>query len=195
MARPIQFDRETVLDSAMHTFWENGYAGTSIAALLEATGLKPGSLYAAFNSKEALFMASLDNYAQQSVKRTRRALNASESPLSDLRNYLYGLADKVASTSRTGHSCLLVNTALELSTHNRPVRDRVNRHLGRMEALFRDSLERARDCGELSRDKNPDALAAYIMTTIWGLRVLGGTSSDPGRAKAVVRQLVDLLEN
>ena len=194
MARPVQFDREAVLNRAMHAFWEHGYAATSMATLLEETRLKPGSLYAAFQSKEALFLASLDHYAEQSLARISDALHRSESPMSDLRDYLQGLAESSATATRKSYSCLLVNTALELSAHNVKVKERVDRHLGEIEALFRECLERAQACEELGGEAKPEDLAAYIMTMIWGLRVLGGTASDPARAYSVVRQLLQVLD-
>ena len=47
----------------MKAFWEHGYAATSITQLVDATHLQPGSLYAAFDSKQGLFLAVLDHYA------------------------------------------------------------------------------------------------------------------------------------
>ena len=59
MARPAQYDRDKILDKAMQTFWEHGYCATSMATLVQTTDLKPGSLYAAFESKQGLFLATL----------------------------------------------------------------------------------------------------------------------------------------
>ena len=80
MARPAQFERDDVLEKAMQVFWEQGYNATSMASLVDATSLKPGSIYAAFDSKEGLFLAALDHYAQQSVARIKRALAGADTP-------------------------------------------------------------------------------------------------------------------
>ena len=48
MARPRQFDPEEVLDRSMHVFWKRGYHDTSVDDLVNATGVRPGSLYDAF---------------------------------------------------------------------------------------------------------------------------------------------------
>ena len=39
MARTPEFDREQVLDAALHAFWRKGYEATTLSDLLEATGL------------------------------------------------------------------------------------------------------------------------------------------------------------
>ncbi len=60
--RPRSFDRDAALRRAMELFWARGYEHASVAALGEAMGLSPPSLYAAFGSKEQLFREACDLY-------------------------------------------------------------------------------------------------------------------------------------
>jgi TetR/AcrR family transcriptional repressor of nem operon len=193
MARPIQFEREDVLEKAMQAFWDHGYNATSMADLVKSTDLRPGSIYAAFDSKEGLFLAVLDHYGARSLIRIEHELAKADSPLEGIRSFFLKLGRDSAG-EQAKRSCLLVNTVLELSRHNETVQIRVNRHLEAIEALFRHALEVAQGSGELSPDKDPNALAALLMTSIWGLRVLGGTTPVPARTKAVVEQLLTLLK-
>ena len=62
--RPRSFDEANVLDIAKVLFWERGYEGTSIKDLTDAMGMTPPSLYAAFDSKEALYRRVLDRYVE-----------------------------------------------------------------------------------------------------------------------------------
>ena len=62
MPRPPGYQRSTVLGRATELFWRRGYGATSVADLVTATGLKPGSLYAAFGSKKGLFLEVLAQY-------------------------------------------------------------------------------------------------------------------------------------
>jgi TetR/AcrR family transcriptional repressor of nem operon len=193
MARPTQFERAEVLEKAMEAFWDHGYGGTSMADLIQVTSLHPGSLYAAFHSKEGLFLAALDHYGQTGMARIEGTLAEADSPLEGIRTYFRQLAEAAASP-RAKRGCLLVNTVLELARHNKTVQNRVTRHLDALEALLRRTLEAAQANGELSSDKDPVALAAFFMCNIWGLRVLGGTAPMPERTEAVVGQLLALLE-
>lgn len=193
MARPAEFDREQVLDRAMQAFWNQGYCATSMAKLTQTTELKPGSLYAAFKSKEGLFLAALDHYGERSVHKIRQTLFSADTPLGGVRVFFRQLsADATESEAR--RSCFLVNTVLEVAGRNRQVRERVNHHLDAIEVLFRQALEAARERGELAPDKDPEALAAFIMTNIWGLRVLLVGGADPQRVRLVVDQLLGLLD-
>ena len=59
MGRKRSFDDDAVLARAREVFLEHGYEGTSIDALVKATGLLRGSLYGAFGSKRGMFLAAL----------------------------------------------------------------------------------------------------------------------------------------
>lgn len=60
--RPRAFDRTAALDQATRLFWEKGFEATSIADLTQAMGIGAPSLYAAFGSKEALYVEALGHY-------------------------------------------------------------------------------------------------------------------------------------
>jgi TetR/AcrR family transcriptional repressor of nem operon len=193
MARPVQFDRNDVLEKAMQAFWDQGFNATSMSDLAGVTDLRPGSIYAAFDSKEGLFLAALDHYAEHSMAKIERVLTEADSPLDGIRSYFRKLGREAAG-EHANRSCLLTNTVLEMARQNEIVQKRVNRHLGAIETLFRQALESAQTNGELSPDKDPEALAAFLMTSIWGLRVLGGTNPAPARTRSVINQLLTLLE-
>lgn len=176
----------------MLAFWNQGYCATSMANLTESTHLNPGSLYAAFDSKEGLFLAALDHYGKRSVEEIRQVLDSGNTPLDGVRAFLRRLA---ASTTKpeAKRSCFLVNTMLEVARHNERVRALSNNYLRKIEGLFRQNLQAARERGELAADKDPEALATFIMTNIWGLRVLLAAGANATRVRFTVDQLLSAL--
>lgn len=48
----------------MVAFWEHGYAGTNLPELLDAMSLTRGSFYKAFHDKHAVYLRSIDHYAE-----------------------------------------------------------------------------------------------------------------------------------
>ncbi|PKV09344.1 helix-turn-helix domain-containing protein [Bifidobacterium asteroides] len=74
MGRKRSFDDDEVLARAREVFLEHGYEGTSIDALVKATGLLRGSLYGAFSSKRGMFVAALRD-ATDSKSRDSEVLN------------------------------------------------------------------------------------------------------------------------
>jgi AcrR family transcriptional regulator len=64
IGRPREFDRELALKTAMLVFWRKGFLATSMKDLCDAMGIRSPSLYAAFGSKEALYLEAVEYYAK-----------------------------------------------------------------------------------------------------------------------------------
>ena len=69
MGRPKNFSREDVLEKAMPVFWKQGFAGTSLQDLEQATGVNKSGLYSEFRDKEDLFLECLRHYLESLGKR------------------------------------------------------------------------------------------------------------------------------
>src|ERR1700735_4804901 len=69
MGRPKNFSREDVLEKAMPVFWKQGFAGTSLQDLEQATGVNKSGLYSEFRDKEDLFLEVLRHYLESLPKR------------------------------------------------------------------------------------------------------------------------------
>ncbi len=191
MARTIEFNRDEVLQNAMNTFWQKGYSMTSIPNLVSATQLNPGSIYAAFDSKEGLFLETLEFYGQRSLATLQQIIIEANSPLTGIENFFHALINKTDDENQNG--CLLVNTILEMSSHNSKIQEQANKQLNAVETELLDALEQAQSLGELSNQANLETLAKYLMVNIWGLRVMaksGSLKKDTGARAAVLDQIL-----
>lgn len=74
MARPRSFDEQQVLTQCGDMFRRQGYDATSVDDLVAATGLKRGSLYQAFGSKQGVFLSVLQSVLQNMPDGTLRNL-------------------------------------------------------------------------------------------------------------------------
>ena len=54
----------------MLAFWRKGFAATSMNDLCDAMGVRSPSLYAAFGSKEALYLEAIQHYVETSDPRS-----------------------------------------------------------------------------------------------------------------------------
>ncbi|GAA2138166.1 TetR/AcrR family transcriptional regulator [Kitasatospora kazusensis] len=163
------WDQAEVLTSAMRLFRRRGYLGASLRDIEEATGLHPGSLYRAFDSKEGLFQAALDAYNDQVVRaRVRVHLLEPADPVAGIRSFF-------TSAFETGldpdPGCLLTNTAVESFTVPQAAAG-VQRGLEAIEAGFADALTRARALGRLSAGLDVGVSAAQLLALYQGLLVL-----------------------
>lgn len=177
MARPREFDSEAALERAMHAFWAKGFKATSLDDLCSATGLSRSSLYAAFGGKRALLHRSLARYEEQGIARIKAAL-AKPLPIREaITTFVGELIDRiVAGPGRTG--CFIGNCAAELAGQDRATAARVRQSLARVEATFRDALERARARGEIAASADIESLARFLVSGIQGLRLIGKANPD-----------------
>src|SRR5437879_13074253 len=165
MPRPREFEPEQVLDSAMPPFRERGYRATSVADLVRATGVKPGSLYAAFpGGKHALLMGSLDRYSKLVVPQKLGELGQPGASVAEIRAYFDGLVrDLLSPEGRQG--CLLVNSAIEKAAEDDEVAAVVRGHLARLERCFTAALRTAIRRGEVPASADPVGKAHPLVPT------------------------------
>ncbi|EPX76142.1 TetR/AcrR family transcriptional regulator [Salipiger mucosus] len=189
MARTASYDRDAALDAAMVLFWTKGYHATSLKDLEATLSMKPGSIYAAFQSKEALFRATLDRYAKRMTSELEALISSSASPLSAMQAHLRGLAD-LAPCDRPSTACMLVKSLLEVPQESE-LRAFITGHLDRVEQVIGAALVEARDKGELPKDCDTGRLARRVQTYIFGLKVQAQRETDPERMRDLCSDLAE----
>lgn len=179
MPRGPAFDRDEVVARARALFWERGWAGTSTRDLSTALDLRPGSLYAAFGSKEGLYAAALDRHAAEQAERLAAA-EAEGGPMAALRGLLEGAAGPT-------RSCMLVKTLLETGPAQRALAARAGALLAEAEARFAGLFARAQAAGAVAARHDPAALARRFQSDLTGLRALA--ERDAAGAAALAADL------
>ena len=69
-----QFDEQEMIATALDVFWRKGLHDATMQDLAAATGVQRGSLYNAYGDKEAIFLRAFDQYAEQFLDASARAL-------------------------------------------------------------------------------------------------------------------------
>src|SRR5277367_4524742 len=139
IGRPREFDIDRVLEKAMELFWRQGYEGTSLTDLTRELGLTRPSLYAAFESKEELFLRALDLYESRAGYR-QAALTATTAE-AYARALLDGAAD-LHGDNRNPPGCLGVQSALACAPQSDAIRRELIRRRQVGEGIIRDRLKR-----------------------------------------------------
>ena len=176
----------------MAVFWSRGYGHTSIGDLVKATGLKPGSLYAAFGSKKGVFLEVLDEYNRGFVRRIRHISASDASKIAAIRQMLGEIVNGSAS-GQDCRGCLSVNALLELAQHEPDIAQRIEAHNRSVRLGFAELIRAAQAEGELPQGKNPDGMAAFLVNNIWGLRVNCRSQPDRAELEAVVDSVLEAL--
>src|ERR1700709_2757344 len=111
MARNRSFDLESTVAAASEVFRREGYAGASMRDLADATGLGSGSLYAAFGSKDGLYLAALDLYRQRYAPPLADLLHSAEGDFREvIRAVFVSVVDDIVQDGQR-QACLIVGAA------------------------------------------------------------------------------------
>lgn len=181
--RPRGFEEEDVVDRAREAFWENGYAATSIRTLSDELEVLPGSLHAAFGSKRALFLRSLQDFAEMSRSSVQPLAN-SDAPLEAVRRLLESVLD--AAREAPGRGCMLGNTAIELLPQDEEAREIVHAGLRAFEHGIEGGLRGAQEAGEVHEDIDCRSQARLLVALVQGLHVTARAELAPEKLHDVI---------
>jgi AcrR family transcriptional regulator len=187
--RPREFDRQEALHAALTLFWRQGYEPTSLNQLKEVMGgISPTSFYAAFGSKERLFLEVLDLYRSSHGQVTDVLHDASISPRRAIETCL-----KQSALMQTNAShplgCLIVLGA----SNSGPSSDEVVRALkderDRNRLAIAAQIQRAISKGDL-----PEKTDAVALTTLFNTFLVGlSTAARDGASKEQLLRSVDMI--
>lgn len=192
MARPRQFDEETVLRAVCDQFWHAGYAATSLQDLMRVTGLGKGSLYAAFGDKHELFLRVLRRYAASLDRAVRGSIDSAPRAIDALRSFVMTpVGDPAGHAARRG--CFLANSTTELASTDPAVAAEAQRAYEGITATLTEGVRRAQVEGDLSASADPAGVARALLAAQQGLTYMGRTGMDVEMLSATADSLAAQL--
>jgi len=192
MARHKEYVKEEVLEAATQLFWKNGYEGTSMNGLVEATGLHRRSMYEEFGDKDGLFLECIDHFVHKTTKDVSVLLKQVPLGFHNIESFFSNRVDYVATRKFKG--CLLVKSAVEKELLNADAQKKIQFFLALTEKAFYECLHAAQEQGEIHKDKNCKMLAKYFMCFLEGLMVMGQTTSSKQELKGVAETVLSTVK-
>ncbi|WP_136248413.1 TetR/AcrR family transcriptional regulator [Halomonas borealis] len=193
MPRTTRHNRQESLEKALTLFWLKGFHATSLKDLETTLDMRPGSIYAAFGSKDQLFQEALSRYAQRALAELDRILWAHDSALDGLAAYLRQLGG-LRERELPSRACMLVKSLLELGDREAAAREKADTLLDGMEARFIERFAAARAQGELAPDQDPVRLGGRLQAEVMGLRSYAQRDIESDALKALAEDMAQSVE-
>ena len=171
MGRQPAFEREEVLDKATQVFLSNGYQRTTIKDITKATGLQPGSIYSAFENKSGLYTEVIEHYTKRQLAVLDKCCEENDTHIGALKSFFKLTGEHIANRLPDAH-CLLVYGAFEIPKDEKELRYYVQLKLQEIESRIYVQLIKAQENNEIFCDEDPVELARFLMTLLFGHRVL-----------------------
>ena len=191
--------RERIVTSAAPLFNRLGFAGASVADLMEAAGLEKGGIYRHFESKEAIALASFDHATRLQGERFRDYMSAAPRGAVE---QLVALAEAMASVAEdpmVAGGCPLLNTAVECDDAEgdfyRELRSRARRAMTRLLSAVRRIVADGVTSRELARSTDPDAEASAFVASIEGAIMLTKLYDDPIHLRHAIARVRERVES
>lgn len=192
MARPREFDEQSVLHAARDQFWTTGYAGTSMDAIAAATGLGKGSLYGAFGGKRELFHRVYDDHCNATIGAADRQLSGDDERAFE-RLTAYLLDHATACAERRQHGCLVAKATAELTEHDEVVSARSLVTFEKVQLALTADLEACQRNGDIDPAADARQLAGLLLTVHRGIEALGKAGIDASTLGGIAETALSCL--
>ncbi len=192
MPKVETFDRKQVLQNATEVFHKNGYNGTSMQDLVDATSLNRSSIYNSFGSKLGMFMEVLTHYRSCGKDNMKKELihthNASDSIKAIFNMYV---EDILNDTNKKG--CLLVNCKSEMTNQEPMIKSFMEQSQDQTTAMLEDIVYKGQMEKIFNQDQTAAQYALYLYSAIQGLRMTGILNNNKEELDNLVNTILKAL--
>ena len=182
IGRPREFDRDAALEAAMLLFWRKGFAVTSMNDLCDAMGVRSPSLYAAFGSKEELYLEAIEHYVQTQGPPVWGKLAEGATARAGIENLLIAGTESLPKSRAIPAGCMATLAAVgdEWPAAIARVIKKVRLE---MLGMLRSRLETAVAKGELPASTDIDGLSRFYLSVFQGMAI----QAQDGATRAELR--------
>ena len=193
MGRQPSFNRERVLNKATDVFLKRGFQGTTIKDITQATGLQPGSIYSAFENKTGLYTEVIQHYTDKQVSILENVCEKTDTHIGAIRAFFDSMGKSISSNSGDGH-CLLVRGLFEVPESQKELRYYVQLKIHEIESRIYALLVKAKENNEIVPEENPIELARFLMTLLFGHRVLAQLKPSESTVNNTIERVFKIIE-
>src|SRR5213592_3937116 len=157
--------RDQILRAGLPVLFRYGYHGASVRDICAAAGAPQGSFTNHFRSKEAFAMEVLDQYFDYLKELVAAALtDETRTPRQRLKRYLDVITDKLE-RDRWMIGCLIGDFSLQVSSHSRLLRKRLDSIFREWRTLFASCIAAAQAAGEVDPRFDATELAEFLLAS------------------------------
>ena len=185
--------RQRILRQAAGVFNRQGYFGTSLTDIMDATGLEKGGLYNHFASKDDLALQAFD-YVVDLVRQEFGAAVKGHANAVDRLTAVTKVFRRMSEGFPVEGGCPVFNTAVEADDAHPALRERARRAMDEWHTFLRRIVMRGTEKGEIRPGIDPDALATLLIATLEGAVLLSKLYGEPAPVNRAVDHLITYLE-
>jgi TetR/AcrR family transcriptional regulator, transcriptional repressor for nem operon len=192
MARPREFDDAAVVNQVANVFTTHGYNGTTMAMLVEATGMGKQSLYNAFGDKEALYLQAIDCASARFGKRLD-GMDRAATGIQAIELFFTVLVGQCTSKEAAESNCIVSSGLLE-GISEQLISEKLKRTWDNNHQFLSAQLARGQKDGTVRNDLPVSELADIAMVVMGGLRVSARALKQASHIRKAAQNCLVLLK-
>jgi TetR/AcrR family transcriptional regulator, transcriptional repressor for nem operon len=189
-----QQTKARIVQQAAAVFNQKGYAGSSIADIMQATGLKKGGIYNHFQSKDELAVAAFDYAVSLMSQEVWSAVKTKRNAIARLQALVSSYLVYIETPPIVG-GCPILNTAIEADDTDSPLRDRVIAAINNWRNLIVRIINQGIKKGEIPATIEPDTVATIIICNIEGAIMMSQLEKNPVHLERAVSHLQQYIQS
>ncbi|MCX6395423.1 MAG: TetR/AcrR family transcriptional regulator [Propionibacteriales bacterium] len=183
VSRRAQYSASTkraLVDEATKLFTSQGYAATSLDAIVTSARVTKGALYHHFSGKQAIFEAVFEKIETDAVTRVRKALKGSRDPWDKA---LVGLRAFMDIVQDAGYQRVVIQEGPAVLGYERFREQEERSSFGLVQEMVKSVLQ------EATYDTSPEMLETFSRIFFGALSAAGESVSTSANPKAAVAQV------
>lgn len=178
MPRAIE-TREHIIQQAAPIFNRKGFAATSMADIMAATGLKKGGIYNHFQSKDELAIAAFDFYIELIRAEYRTVVKQERHSIPRLNAIVTVFCDILSDpNSFIQGGCPILNTSVDSADTHPLLRQRSQQAMDGWRRLIRKIIIFGIRHQELKEAINPENTATFVIASLEGALMMSRLYND-----------------
>lgn len=183
-----------IIEKTAIVFNRNGYTGTSLSDITEATGLTKGAIYGNFTNKEELALAAFSFIVKYQLDEIKEIVQTIESPLAKLfaiTNFHRNYYDKLLEYG----GCPIVNVGVDANHTNPALFVRVKYVIDKIQGSLASIIEDGIFLGEIKDDINAMKYGVRIYSLIQGAVFTAMMSKDEKVLIDMMNHVDSMIQN
>ena len=178
--RPVQPlpHKERLLRSGMKLFYEQGFHGTTVDAVLAAAEVPKGSFYHHFGSKDAFAQAVLDRYLWFQLEVLQKWVDKKDVSTADKIAGHFNDMVRMFVKSGCQRGCLTGKLSTEVAGTSELFRNKLSEQISRWRDALVDILRHGQDRGDVRLTEQPEDIAAAVFAIMQGAFVVALSTRD-----------------
>lgn len=185
-----------LLEATMDLIWSRSYGAVSVDDICEVAGVKKGSFYHFFKSKDELVAAALDARWEEVRQVYDRIFSASKPPLERFKEGFYWIYERQkAFAQKHGRvlGCPFSSIATETIAADPMVREAVQRLIRGKQRYYESALRDLQGEGLLPKDEDPKVLVQQVYAYVEGVLAQARIANDVELARGIYDGVLKLL--